>query len=366
MTEPTPAEQLAEFISTLRGEIIYNGRPDGHTAPLQAVTSLVLNQMPDDAGEPLLGPLVRRGERFLIGAATGEGKTTFVMQMVAAVVQGRDFLGWTGIGGRVLVIDAEQSRSDLKRLCRENGLEESEDLVFVHCPDGLMLQKASSEREQLEEIIRGGAFDMVVADPLYKLTMGANLNDQAQSVALMQYLDHLRIQHKFNLTIPVHCRKPPPKVPFTINEIHGAGSWTWGAETVVGLQLEKEGFSLLHFFKSRAGKSSGLPVRGWWGLSYSTEMGFMRTTKTSQNKGNLDMASTRDEINAVLRSAGTAGLTIDQMSQQLQKNRATISRVLKDMGDDVLVKQAGRRKVFFHPEDEPSAETMELWEKGVA
>lgn len=365
MIEPATVEQLEQFISSLRGEVAYNGRPDGPTPALTAMTAAALNQLPDDAGESLLGPLVRRGERLLVGAATGEGKTTFVMQMVAAVVKGTPFLDWTGIGGKVLVIDAEQSRSDLKRLCRENALEESVDLSFVHVPDGLMLQKAQSEREQLEAIIREGRFDMVVADPLYKLTMGANLNDQAQSVALMQYFDHLRIEHHFNLTVPVHCRKPPPKAAFTINEIHGAGSWTWGAETVIGLQLEKEGFTLLHFFKSRAGKASGLPVRGWWGLSYSTELGFMRTSKTSASKGKIDVTEARDELKKILRDAGTAGMRMEDMARQLGKSTSSVSRTLKEMGSDVLVKYAGRTKVFYLAENEPTQETIELWDKKV-
>jgi hypothetical protein len=367
MIELTPEQQaLAQFIASIQGGVVYNGRPDRHTEPLQAVSAADLYQMPDDAGEPLLGPLVRRGERLLLGAATGEGKTTFVMQMLGAVLEKRSFLDWQGVGGRVLVIDAEQTRSDIKRQLEENGLTDSTDLEFIHVPDGLMLQKAQSEQEQLEAIIREGGFDMVVADPLYKLTLGANLNNQAEAVALMSLLDRLRSTYHFNLTIPVHCRKPPPKAPFTINEIHGAGAWTWGAETVLGLQLINDGFSRLHFFKHRAGKSSGLPVRGWWGLSYNQQIGFAKTSESSK-KGS-EVADTRAEIIAVLRTAGNAGASMDALAGEVGRNRSSISRLVNDMvaNGHIGERKHGRIKIFFLPGEEPDDQTLELWEKQAA
>jgi replicative DNA helicase len=78
-------------------------------ARMQVFTARQICELPDPPGEDeLLGPLVVRGQRLVLGAHTGHGKTTFTLQTLRAIVDGEQFLDWTGAGGRALVIDAEQ------------------------------------------------------------------------------------------------------------------------------------------------------------------------------------------------------------------------------------------------------------------
>ena len=51
--------------------------------------------------DELLGPLLVRGQRLVLGAHTGEGKTTLALQIVRASSTSGELLDWQGAGGRV-------------------------------------------------------------------------------------------------------------------------------------------------------------------------------------------------------------------------------------------------------------------------
>jgi hypothetical protein len=99
---------------------------------------------PED--ERLLGPLLLRGQRLVLGAHTGEGKTSMALQIVHALTTSGEFLEWQGAGGRVLVLDAEQGLRTVKRRLREASLNESDNVDYVRIPDGLALDSDEPRR----------------------------------------------------------------------------------------------------------------------------------------------------------------------------------------------------------------------------
>ena len=123
---------MSEFptIDRLRPELEALAASNGHAGEpftLEALTAKALCEQPDPPGsDELLGPLLMRGNRAVIGAHTGEGKTTITLALVRAVVLGETFLDWRGAGGRALVIDAEQGLKTIKRRLREAGLDDCE------------------------------------------------------------------------------------------------------------------------------------------------------------------------------------------------------------------------------------------------
>ena len=113
----------------------------------------------------LLGELVVRGYRTLVGGDTSAGKTTFTLALLAAILKGEEFLGFQGSGGaRALVVDLEQGLRSVKRRLREAGLDESEGIrvgtVIREVPDGnwgaagqqvryqQLVEAAAAEREK--------------------------------------------------------------------------------------------------------------------------------------------------------------------------------------------------------------------------
>jgi RecA-family ATPase len=204
-----------------------NGIPpdlDAEALSLRVQTAQALCAEPDPpASDELLGQLVIRGHRTVIGGRTGEGKTTLTLRIAQAVVAGSDFLDWQGGGGRALIVDAEQGARSIKRQLREAGLEESEAVDYLRVPDGLSLDTDTAEIEALEAILAEGDYALVVADPLYKLHRG-DANEERQAVDLMRRLDAWRSRFGFALILNVHLRKRPPQgAKLTIESCSEAG-----------------------------------------------------------------------------------------------------------------------------------------------
>lgn len=221
---------------------------------------------PDD---DFLGPLFRRGHRVAIGGHTGHGKTTFILQAIAAAAYGDPFLKWRGRGNvRCLVIDLEQGERSLKKRLVETGIAERNGYVqIVNIPEGLELDRKLEQRAAVESALVSGGWDVVLLDPAYQLVAEEPTED-AQAQALVRMLDGWRHRYGFCLVIPMHCRKAAQQGGrLTISDIHGRGMMLRNAEVVMGIERVKKGEARLHWWKDRDGDLD-VPLSGYWTLSF--------------------------------------------------------------------------------------------------
>ena len=241
--------------------------------------------------DELLGPLCRRGQRLLIGADTGHGKTTAMCQAIKAVLYGETFLDWTGVGGdgKALVIDAEQGIRTIKKRLRETGLDASERVDYIRVPDGLALDSDEQEIAEIEAVIAAGGYSFVGADPLYKLHRGES-NDERPMVDLMRRFDRWRERYEFHLWIGTHVRKPIG-AKFSIHDIFGSSAVVRGAKVVLGLQRLSNGYAKLHFFKDRDGDLP--PAFTKWALTFDREHLFRRDPKDEKPSTKEQVAALR-------------------------------------------------------------------------
>jgi AAA domain len=265
--------------------------------------------------------VVVREHRTVLGAGTGEGKTTLALAMVAAIVDEGKFLEWQGRGGRALYIDAEQGLKTVKRRIREVGLEECEDADYLRVPDGLALDSNDDHVAAVEQVFAAGRYDVVVADPLYKLHRGDS-NAEREAVDLMTRFDEWRVRYRFALIVPVHLRKPPPGTKFSINEFFGSSAYLRGAEVVIGLQRPRGGYARLHFLKDRDGD---LPIGESWGLFFDRETGFHRDPDDGKPKETaIDKVRAalsggeRETLKGLVAATGYAESTIRDAVKQLE------------------------------------------------
>jgi len=311
-----PAEAVAE--------VIFDAAPvevEVETS-LQTISTKEIAAMPEpDRSDELLGGLLMRGQRVVLGAHTGDGKTTFGLQLARALALGEEFLDFRGAGGRALIIDAEQSLRSIKRRITEARLEDCESVHYLRVPDGLELDQDDDQVEALDNVFADGSFDLVVADPLYKLHAGDS-NDERSAVDLMKLFDGWREQHGFCLLLPVHCRKPPPGVKFSMHEFFGSTAYLRGAEVVLGLQRLRDGYSRLHFFKDRDGD---LPLGEAWGLLFNRESGYRRDPDDGKPK-----LTAADKVRELLEA--DPGMTISDLVNATDYARRTVERALKDLG----------------------------------
>jgi hypothetical protein len=303
---------------------------------LTVETSRALGALPEPSEtDMLVGPLVVRGARTIIVGDTGHGKTTFSFLLAAAVLSGSDMLGYHGCGaGPVLIIDLEQGLRSIKRVLRETGLDDRDDVLVVRAPDGLSLDSDEPQRTELAAVIAHRRPALVILDPYYKAHRG-DANDERPIVDLMRYLDALRTEHNFALILPAHPRKDPLSKTarkLTLHDVAGSGAVVRGAEIVLALERLSHGYARLRFLKDRDGD---LPVGEAWGLLFDRESGYRRDPS--------DTAQPRDllaEIAAYVEEH--PGSTTNEIATGVSAGRARVSEVLK--ASDLFTFEPGPNK----------------------
>jgi hypothetical protein len=287
---------------------------------IEVMTAKALCERPDppDDGQ-LVGPLLVRGQRLIVGAHTGEGKTTLMLQLMRAFVNRGPFLDWEGAGGKALIVDVEQGERTVKRRLREAGLDNSERVDYVRVPDGLSLDKNAHHVAEVTRVLEEGGYDAVCMDPLYKLHTG-DPNAEREAVDLMKRLDAWRDTYGFALVLPVHCRKPLPGTKFSIHDLFGASAYVRGAEVILGLRRVSDGYAKLHFLKDRDGD---LSIGTAWGLLFQRETGFTRDPKDGVRE------TTADRLAELL--AEEPGMTEEQLASALKVTVRTIRRAKKEL-----------------------------------
>lgn len=287
-----------------------------------ALTASVFSARRTERKLELVGPLFQRGMRTVIGAGTGEGKTTLTMQVVRALTEGVPLLDerWRPAAtGRALLVDLEQGEETVKHRLREAGLAESEKVDILWEPSGIALDKREEDRALLRDTLAEGGYDMVVLDPLYQLHLGSG-NDEEMAAAVMRVVDGWAREFNVSLVIPMHMRKPHPDAGhnITIHDIAGVGTWLRNAEFVMGLQIMYAGASRLHFFKDRVGR--GPEIRSFWWMDFDRENGYRRNFKEQKDRTKREMKKllSRDE-----------GATREELAEVEGANDVMVQEVLR-------------------------------------
>lgn len=256
-----------------------------------ALTASAFSARKTDRNLELVGPMFQRGMRTVLGAATGDGKTTLTMQAVRALTENTFFLDerWRPpTPGRALLVDLEQGETTVQRRLREAGLAESERVDILWEPSGIALDKREEDRALLRDLLREGNYDMVVLDPLYQMHLGPG-NSEEVAADVMRHVDGMAREFNVSLVIPMHMRKPHPDagMNITMHDIAGSTTWLRNAEFVLGLQIMYAGASRLHFFKDRVG--NGPELRSFWWLDFDREGGYRRSFKEKKDRLKKDL-----------------------------------------------------------------------------
>lgn len=260
-----------------------------------------------EQAEPLLGPLVRRGMTTVIGGYGGAGKSTMALEFVKAIVTGGEFLGWDGPGGTAFIIDLEQGLSVAQRRVYEaftgrssHGINlrdemdkmkvvdnEWQDVLYADWQEGVDLSNPGPALDVVREQIDATRPDVVMIDPVYKLFMGTDLNEQVGISAFVQQIQRMRTEYGFALILPMHPRKPGINpTGLTMHDLYGSAVWSWWAEQIVMLRRPASNplQSILSFEKDRIG--DGPPPGTRWTLEFERGDGYRRSDGESGSDKN--------------------------------------------------------------------------------
>jgi hypothetical protein len=314
------------------------------TTGIRIVSMAELRATPDpDEHDFLWGPGLMRKARMIVAAYTGYGKTTWSMWLLKSILAQTEFLNWTGQGNgsRALVLDVEQGRWTIKHRFKEVGLLDMDSKVdLIPVPDGLSLDANEHQCDDIEGILKAGHYDVVLADPFYKLH-ATSMNDETRALNLMRRFDAWRDDYGFAMVIPMHCRKPLPGMKWSMNDISGSATLTHGADIILGLERTAKNYSRLHWWKDREGYTGALLET--WGMHFYPDSGFTR------DKRDLEEHPLWTRVRSELERK--PGQTIAELMTACEAKQTQIRRALESVGATFTgpVKPVDKRRYEMPP-----------------
>jgi hypothetical protein len=172
-------------------------------------------------------------------------------------------------------VGADTEGVSTRELMREQAMHPSmSDVTYCDWGEGIDLAKDGPDIEVVTELIETRKPDVVMIDPVYKLFLGRNVNEQEELGAFISAIDKLRQKHQFAIILPMHPRKPPSQGgSFDMHSLYGNAIWSWWAETILMIKRGEGNETKLQFEKDRPGD---LLNRAPWNLTYDIAKGFRK------------------------------------------------------------------------------------------
>ncbi len=168
----------------------------------------------------------------LDGKPKTAGKTTFVLRLIRAVLDGRPFLG--GATERTpVVLLTEQSRASIAPTLAAAGLDR-DDLVILSWPDTLGLSWEQIVALAVEECLRLGA-RLLIVDTLGQFAgvRGDSENDAGAALEAMAPLQAAAAEHDLAVLVSRHDRKGGGDIG---ESGRGSNAWTGAVDCVIALR----------------------------------------------------------------------------------------------------------------------------------
>lgn len=175
-----------------------------------------------DEHDWLVPGLLEYTDRLVITGTEGLGKSYLTAQIACTVAAGihpfsTEPLPRRHNGYRVLIVDCENSRRQLRRrfrklikqvdnACIDNGIEPADwntALRFVIRPEGISLTEPR-ELARMEQAVTATAPDLLVIGPMYRLSQ-IDVRDEQAAKELTDTIDLLRVRHHLTVAVETHA-----------------------------------------------------------------------------------------------------------------------------------------------------------------
>jgi hypothetical protein len=206
---------------------------------------------PEPEYDWLIPGLLERGDRCIVTAGEGRGKSTLLRQIGVQVSKGIHPFTLDPIPPvRVALLDLENSRRHVRRKLRPlalTGPGEGDDRFIVSVvPEGIDLMHDKG-RLALDDLIAATGPDLVIVGPLYKLASG-DPKDEEQARAVSAVIDGHR--GRYGCTFLIEAHQPYPTGGSRQRPLRPYGASLWSRWPEFGLALTDRD-ELLHWRGAR-------------------------------------------------------------------------------------------------------------------
>lgn len=182
---------------------------DEGSAAVTAVPAKHIDELLGENEEPydwLIPDLLERGDRLIVTAPEGLGKSTLLRQIAMAGSIGQHPFGGADLERplKALIVDLENSERQIKRQLRplREAANRRPELYLKILPAGINIQ-SEVDRAEIERTIAYVRPDILVIGPVYKMSDG-DPNDEVSAKPVAMELDRLRTIYGFAVLMEHH------------------------------------------------------------------------------------------------------------------------------------------------------------------
>lgn len=207
--------------------------------------SVFVNESGDDSYDWVIPNLIERGERVMVVAAEGVGKTMLARQVALCSAAGLHPFKFSNMKPiRTLMVDLENPERIIRRTSKSiygatlhYGHKETPDAHLLIKPDGIDLLKAS-DRLMLEDKLEQVRPDIVFLGPVYKSFVDpGGRTSEAIAIEIAKYFDTLREYFKCAMWFEHHA---PLGSALASRDLRPFGSAVWSRWPEFGLSLQPD------------------------------------------------------------------------------------------------------------------------------
>ena len=241
-------DDLSDHVKMLRASnIVLDLTADTKARPTGRLVkwSEFIDEDVDDSYDWLIPEVLERGERVMVVAAEGVGKTMLGRQVALCSAAGINPFTYEKMKPiRTLMVDLENPQRiirrtslDIQKKAHHYGWCEDPQSYLLTKPDGLDLLKAS-DREYLEENIEEIKPDLLLLGPVYKSFVDpGGRTSEAIAIEVAKYFDSLREWFKCAMWFEHHA---PLGSQMSSRDLRPFGSAVWSRWPEFGLSLQPD------------------------------------------------------------------------------------------------------------------------------
>ena len=207
--------------------------------------STFVTESENDAYDWVIPNLLERGERVMVVAAEGVGKTMLARQVALCCAAGLHPFRMTNMKPiRTLMVDLENPERIIRRTSKSiygatlhYGHKETPDAHLLIKPDGIDLMR-SADRLMLEDVLEEIRPEMVFLGPIYKSFVDpGGRTSEAIAIEVAKYFDTIREYFKCSLWLEHHA---PLGSALASRDLRPFGSAVWSRWPEFGLALQPD------------------------------------------------------------------------------------------------------------------------------
>ena len=283
---------------------------------------------PYDESREYLGPLVYAGNRLTVMGPMGQGKTSLMMEMAAAIAKGTGFLGFQGKGAKVAFLNTEMGDDQMAQAIRDaRAAHPNLDVLNRR----FKFDTSNDDKRLMYELATH--YGVVFVDPWYQFVEKPQ-EDYTLAGKTAELMT--RLQAKCPATafvIGTHSHEPSGKQTLGLANIMGYKNYHWNADTILMMQRIGPDVSRLGWEKVRnAGLDRyGVKLKGKWTVVWERGQGFTRVDET------------KSSADVVLEALSREWTTKADLVEATETSHASVERALAVLSAQGKLETSGGR-----------------------